>query len=267
MLIDFHAHIFTDALAPKARAVLMENSHGAYTHCTDMTLGGLLGYMNAHGVDKSVVLPIVTKQHQTETINRWAASINDGDRIVSFGSVFPHTDDYRRDIDLVVSLGLKGIKLHPEYQAFDADEESLMPLYEYAAEKGLIIVWHAGYDPIGTPPYRSNPHMFARLADRLAGAKLVAAHLGGQEQWEDVYDVLAGRDIYLDTSMASKYCPQALFEAIVEKHGADKILFASDSPWSDAAEEVKRLKTYNFTSDKLEKMFHLNAEKLLGLRA
>lgn len=266
MLIDFHAHIFTDALAPKARAVLMENSHGAYTHCTDMTLAGLLGYMDAHGIDKSVVLPIVTKQRQTETINRWAADINDGNRIVSFGSIFPHTDDYKRDIDLVVSLGLKGIKLHPEYQAFDADEEGLMPLYEYAAEKGLIIVWHAGYDPIGAPPYRSNPYMFARLADRLKGAKLVAAHLGGQEQWEDVYDVLAGRDIYLDTSMASKYCPRELFEAIVEKHGADKVLFASDSPWSAAAEEAARLRTYGFSSDELEKIFHLNAEKLLGLR-
>ena len=157
MLIDFHAHIFTDALAPKARAVLMENSHGAYTHCTDMTLGGLLGYMNAHGVDKSVVLPIVTKQHQTETINRWAASINDGDRIVSFGSVFPHTDDYRRDIDLVVSLGLKGIKLHPEYQAFDADEEGLMPLYEYAAEKrDLPTDWRAQNSLRLTSAGRSN---------------------------------------------------------------------------------------------------------------
>ena len=90
MLIDFHAHIFADALAPRARAVLMENSHGAYTHCTDMTLGGLTAYMDAHGVDKSVVLPIVTKQRQTETINKWAASINDGEKIVAFGGIFPH---------------------------------------------------------------------------------------------------------------------------------------------------------------------------------
>ena len=136
MLIDFHAHIFADALAPRARAVLMENSHGAYTHCTDMTLGGLTAYMDAHGVDKSVVLPIVTKQRQTETINKWAASINDGEKIVAFGGIFPHTDDYKRDIDLVVSLGLKGIKLHPEYQEFVADEKELFPVYEYRPGQG-----------------------------------------------------------------------------------------------------------------------------------
>ncbi len=266
MLIDFHTHIFTDSLAPRARAVLIENSHGAYKHCTDMTLSGLLGYMNAHGVDKSVVLPIVTKQHQIETINNWAASISDRDKIISFGSIFPHSDNYKKDIDLVASLGLKGIKLHPEYQAFDVDEDALMPVYEYALDKGLIILWHAGYDPIGVPPYRSNPRMFAEIADRFKGAKLVLAHLGGQEQWEEVYDVLAGRDIYLDTSMASKYCPKDLFKAIVERHGADKILFASDSPWSDPEEEMKRIKTFGFTKAEEEKIFHLNAEKLLGIR-
>ena len=79
MIIDFHAHIFTDALAPKAQAALIENSHHAYSHCTDMTERGLLAYMDAHGIDISVVLPIVTKPHQTATINNWAASVN-GDR-------------------------------------------------------------------------------------------------------------------------------------------------------------------------------------------
>ncbi len=127
MLIDFHAHIFADALAPRARAVLMENSHGALhpLHGHDLS-AALTAYLDAHGVDKSVVLPIVTKQRQTETINKWAASINDGEKIVAFGGIFPHTDDYKRDIDLVVSLGLKGIKLHPEYQEFVADEKEFV---------------------------------------------------------------------------------------------------------------------------------------------
>lgn len=264
MIIDFHAHIFTDALAPKARAVLMQNSHGAYRHCTDMTKGGLLAYMNAHGIDKSVVLPIVTKQHQTATINKWAAEIND-DRTVAFGSLYPFTDDYKRDIDDICALGLKGIKLHPEYQLFEVNDERLFPMYEYAFSKGLIVVWHAGYDPVGTPPYRSNPKMFAELADRFDGAVMVAAHLGGQEQWEDVLEYLAGKNVYLDTSMASVYCPRELFESIVKKHGADKVLFASDSPWSDAAVEIERLKGYSFTQEELDAVFHGNAERLLGL--
>ncbi len=265
MIIDFHAHIFTDALAPKAREVLIKNAGDAYTHCTDMTKSGLIAYMDAHGIDKSVVLPIVTKQHQTVTINEWAKSICD-DRIISFGSIFPHTDDYKRDIDLVCSLGLKGIKLHPEYQEFDVDDEKMLPIYEYALNKGLIIVWHAGYDPIGTPPYRSDPKMFAYVAGRMQGGVLVAAHLGGQEQWEDVERYLAGKkNVWLDTSMASKFCPKDLFVDIVRKHGVDRVLFASDSPWSEAGVEVERLRTYGFTQEEQELIFHRNAEKLLGL--
>lgn len=262
MIIDFHAHIFTDSLAPKAREVLIKNSGNAYKHCTDMTRSGLLSYMDAHGIDKSVVLPIVTKQHQTRTVNEWAASIND-DRLIAFGSIFPHTDDYRRDIDMVASLGLKGIKLHPEYQSFTINEPFMFPIYDYAFSKGLIIVQHAGYDPIGTPPYRSNPRMFAEIADTMRGGVMVAAHLGGQAQWEDVRKYLVGKNIYMDTSMASGYCPRELFEDIVKSHGTDKILFASDSPWSEAGKEAERLRSYDFDADVLEDIFHRNAEKLL----
>lgn len=266
MIIDFHAHIFTDALAPKAQAALIENSHHAYSHCTDMTERGLLAYMDAHGIDISVVLPIVTKPHQTATINNWAASVN-GDRLVAFGSLYPLAGTWKEDVDSICALGLKGIKLHPEYQHFDVDDEALFPFYEYAFSKGLIVLWHAGYDPFGIPPYRSNPRKFAALADRFKGGKMVVAHLGGQEQWVEAADVLAGKDVRMDTSMASKYCPRDLFEFIVKKHGSDKILFASDSPWSAAAEEAERLRGYDFDEEELENIFHRTAEKLLGIKA
>ena len=85
MVIDFHTHIFNDELAPKARAALIKNSHGAYHHCTDMTRAGLLGYMDAHGIDKSVVLSIATKPTQVGKINAWASAIA-SDRLIPFGA-------------------------------------------------------------------------------------------------------------------------------------------------------------------------------------
>ena len=264
MVIDFHTHIFNDELAPKARAALLKNSHGAYRHCTDMTRSGLLSYMEAHGIDKSVVLSIATKPTQTAKINAWAASVND-EKLIAFGTVYPLGGDWKSDVDQIVDLGLKGIKLHPEYQNFVVDDERLFPFYEYAFSKGLIVLWHAGYDPIGTPPYRSNPRRFAAIADRFDGAKMVVAHLGGQEQWVDVAEYLVGKNVWMDTSMASKYCPQDLFEYIVKHHGADKILFASDSPWSDTAEAVEMIKNCDFTDVDKEKILHGSAEKLLGL--
>ena len=136
-----------------------------------MTRAGLLGYMDAHGIDKSVVLSIATKPTQVGKINAWASAIA-SDRLIPFGAAFPMAEGWRADIDDIVARGFKGIKLHPEYQGFYVDDESLFPFYEYAFSKGLIILWHAGYDPVGTPPYRSNPRRFAALADRFDGARL-----------------------------------------------------------------------------------------------
>ena len=265
MLIDFHAHIFTDALAPKARAVLMENSHGAYKHCTDMTLAGLLGYMNAHGVDKSVVLPIVTKQHQTETVNRWAADINDGERIVSFGSIFPHTDDYKRDIDLVVSLGLKGIKLHPDYQHFFVDDEKMFPIYKKIAELGFITVFHAGVD-IGYPkPVHCTPERLLRVLDLFDDAPVVAAHFGGWLLWDSVLEDLCGTKVYLDTAFSSGKMPPDYAKELIKAHGADKVLLGSDMPWSDTLDEVRFVQSLDLSAEDEEKILSNNAKRLLNI--
>lgn len=262
MIIDFHTHIFADALAPKALTSLKESSKGLYEPVHDMTYNGLIKSMDACGVDKSVVLPILTKQTQTVKVNEWAASVNEG-RIVAFGSIYPRTDDYRRDIDFVCSLGLKGIKLHAEYQDFFVDDAFVLPIYDYAFSKGLMIVHHAGYDPISGAVWKSSPQRFARVLDQIKGGVMVAAHLGGEKQWDDVEKYLVGRDIYLDTSMGSRYYPRDQFLRIVKNHGSDRILFASDSPWSNAAEEIDYIKGLPIDEADKYNIFFENAKRLL----
>ena len=222
------------------------------------------GHIGIARICKSVVLSIATKPSQVAKINAWASTVND-DRLITFGAVYPMWEGWKADVDDVVARGFKGIKLHPEYQNFTVDDESVFPFYEYAFSKGLIILWHAGYDPIGTPPYRSNPRRFAALADRFDGGKMVIAHLGGQEQWVETAEYLVGKNVYMDTSMATKYCPKDLFEYIVTRHGADRILFASDSPWSDTAEAADMIRSCAFTEEDKEKILHGTAEKLLGI--
>ena len=94
---------------------------------------------------------------------------------------------------------------------------------------------------------------------------MVIAHLGGQEQWVETAEYLVGKNVYMDTSMATKYCPKDLFEYIVTRHGADRILFASDSPWSDTAEAADMIRSCAFTEEDKEKILHGTAEKLLGI--
>ena len=264
MIIDFHAHIFPDALAARAQASLCAGIDNLYTPVTDMTVRGLLCYMDECGIASSVILPVITKPSQTVKTNEWAAGVN-SDRIISFGGVHPASDDYKRDIDSVVSLGLKGLKFHPEYQEFLLDDPDMLKIYDYALSRGLILLFHAGYDPFYPPPYRSSPARFANVLDAMRGGVIIAAHMGGSGESEDVLRHLAGRDIYLDTSMGFEYYSHEIFLQIAKQHGTDKLLFATDSPWSAAKTEIEHIKSLPLTDADKEKIFSGNAKRLLGI--
>ena len=243
---------------------LTEEIDNLYPPVSDGTVSGLLSNMDAWGIGASVVHPVITKQSQTRTANEWAAGIC-SERIICFGGICPHTDDYKRDIDFVSGLGLKGLKFHAEYQDFILDDDRMLKIYDYALGKGLILLHHAGYDPAFKPPYRSDPRRIARAAGLMRGGIIVAAHLGGQEQWDDVEKYLAGSSVYFDTSMGFEFYPREQFLRIVAKHGADKILFGSDAPWSNAFTEIAHLNSTPLSDADKQKILGGNAERILGL--
>ncbi len=264
MIIDFHTHAFPDELAPKALSSLISGMDGLYRPVHDGTASGLLRKMGEWGVDASVVLPVVTKQSQARKANEWAANLA-SDRLVCFGGIYPHTDDYKREIDFVCGLGLKGLKFHAEFQGFVVDDPKLLRIYDYALSKGLILLHHAGFDPAFPPPFKSSPQRFVKVIEAMQGGTIILAHLGGHAQWDDVEEHLAGRDVYLDTSMGFEYFSEAQFLRIAKKHGADKLLFASDAPWSDAGAEIARIKSLPFSEGEKDAILGGNAAKLLGL--
>jgi len=265
MIIDFHTHIFEDSLAPRAVEALTAGAKGLFFPLHNMKLCDLLEKMDEAGIDKSVVQPVVTKRKQVEKVNTWAAGIV-SDRISSFGGIFPNEDDWKEQIDFVCSLCLPGIKFHCEFQDFVIDSPRMLKIYDYAFEKGLIIIHHAGYDPAFTEPFRSSPKQFAHIMEELKGGVMVAAHFGGERQWEDVEKYLAGSDIYLDTSMGFGIYGKEVFTEIYKKHGADRILFATDSPWSDARKELEIFKEIPMNEEDRNKILSGNAERILGLR-
>ena len=263
MVIDFHTHAFPDQLAPRAIASLVEGAHGAYPPCSDGTVRGLLDNMERFGVDLSVVQPVITKAKQLESLNGWAREIQ-CDRLISFGGLYPHTEDYKRDIDFLCGMGFRGIKLHPEYQNFTVNDPEMLKLYDYALSKGMILLFHAGFDPAFPPPFHSEPKMFADISKELRGGVIVAAHMGGQQQLDAVERDLCGSDVYIDTSMGFDYYTQEQFLRIVRAHGADKVLFGSDAPWSNAGKEIAAIRSLDLSEAEKELIFHGNAERILG---
>nr|AGS53395.1 amidohydrolase 2 [uncultured bacterium contig00018] len=262
MIVDFHTHVFPDDIAARTISMLSAGIDGAFTPVNNGTVSGLIHDMDNWNIDISVVQPVVTKQSQTKSINEWAKSIC-SDRLISFGGIYPYTDDYKRDIDYIAGLGLKGLKFHPEYQNFIVDDTQMLKIYDYALSKGLILLYHAGADPAFQPPFKSTPRQFAKIVKAMQGGIIIAAHLGGHEQWDDVENYLVGTDIYLDTSMGFDYFPHDQFLRIVKNHGADKILFASDYPWSNAKTEMEQLKTLPLSGEDIRAILGDNAKRIL----
>ena len=263
MIIDFHTHAFPDALAGRAMRALAAKCQ--YNPVSDGTVAGLIRNMDEWGIDISVLQPVVTKASQVRAINEWAVGVvtETRGRVAAFGGIYPNSSDWKRDIDFVADLGLRGLKFHPEYQDFILDDRRMLDIYAYALGKGLMLLFHAGFDPDFSPPFKSNPLMFANVIKAMRGGTIVAAHLGGCEQWDDVERHMVGLDIYLDTSMGFAFYPAEQFLRILRGHGADKILFASDAPWSSAKDEMVRLDALPLSQSEKDAVLGGNAARLL----
>lgn len=265
MIIDFHTHCFVDAIAHRAIASIeekcMRHDIKAYLNGTKRQL---LDSMQKASIDKSVVLPIATKPTQTKTINAWAAKEND-DKTIFFGTLHPANEDYREHIRFIKESGLKGVKLHPDYQEFFVDDEKMYPIYDAVLSAGLILIFHAGFDAGYEPPYHCIPQRLRHVLDAMRGGTIVAAHLGGMLMWDDVEKYLVGQNIYFDTSMGLEYYSEDQFLRIINNHTPQKILFGTDSPWSSQAEEIERMRATALTEEQKRMIFYQNAARLLGL--
>jgi predicted TIM-barrel fold metal-dependent hydrolase len=259
-VIDIHTHVFPDNLAARAIGAV---SGGHHHHFYDGTVEGLLEVMARSGVDVSVTQPVATRPSQVRSINDWAASTAN-EHIVAFGAMHPDLPDPRAEIERMVSLGLRGFKMHPDYQECAPDDARMRPLLDAAEEFGLIAFMHAGHDA-GLSTALGQPADFARMLDAHPGLTVVLAHMGGYLCWDGVRDLLAGRNVWLDTAYTLGHLPDEEFVALARAHGTDRVLFGSDGPWTDPARELAHLRSLGFSADELDAIEHANAERLLGL--
>lgn len=264
MIIDIHTHTFPDALAPKALAVLTARA-GVPAH-TDGTNAGLRASTRQAGIALSCPMPIATKPAQARAINAWAAEINkENDSLLSFGSIHPAQEDWAEEIDRLVADGIPGIKLHPDYQDFFVDEPRLLPIYRKLADARLTVLFHAGVDIGLPPPVHCPPDRLARVLDAVPNLTVIASHMGGYAQWDAVKRYLVGRDVYLDTSYALADMGAALMTEIIQAHGPARVLFGSDSPWTNQAAEVAGIRALPLSEEEQAAVLGQNARTLLNL--
>ncbi|MBQ3285968.1 MAG: amidohydrolase [Ruminococcus sp.] len=276
MIIDFHTHVYPDKIAQRTVNALQKFVDG--TPYTDGTVDGLLHSMKEAGVGKCVILPVTTRSGQFESITKFAKHINDTyDNLISFGGIHPDDEDIPAKIRFLKDSGFKGIKIHPDYTETFIDDERYIRMIAEAKQAGLSVITHAGKDPaydiIHCPPDRGI-NMLRKVNELVPGTKtfLIFAHLGGSLDIKEAEKYLVGQNCYIDISCSfndigtlSKTTDDDIVR-VIKNHGADKILFATDSPWNGQKEYVKRFKTLKGLSDtEKEMILGKNAERILNL--
>ena len=259
-IIDFHAHAFPDALA--ARAINQLEHGGGVKAFLDGRIVSLLASMDSAGIETSVICSIATKPEQFDPILKWSKQIA-SPRIVPLPSIHPRATDPVGQARRVAEAGLAGIKLHPYYQEFDIDDETLLPLYRALEELGLLVVCHTGFDFAFARERKADPVRILRVLDRVPTLKLVISHMGAWDDWDEVEKHLIGKPITMDISLSLDLLGRERARAMILAHPAERVLFGTDSPWASQAETLQSLRALALGEQREAAILGKNARALL----
>jgi len=261
-ILDIHTHIYPDIIAQKASDTIGEFYRLPMHH--DGTLQTLLKEETAAGITRMVVHSVAVTGEKVARINDFiAGAVLGHENLTGFATMHPDHKHIAAEIDRAIGLKLKGLKLHPDFQHFNIDDEKAFPIYE-AIEGRIPLLIHTGDRRYET----SQPERMAKVLDRFPKMQTICAHLGGWSQWEDAHRILAGRpNVWVDTSSSLYAISPEAARKVISHYGVDRVLFGTDYPMWTPLEELNRLRALGFGPADMEKILFKNAESLLGLTA
>ncbi len=254
--IDAHCHIYPEKISERA-VHGTDNFYGEVSVGTG-TVDNLLSLGKAAGIDKFIVQSVATTPKQVQSINNFISeqvSLNPS-TLIGLGTLHPDSSDLAADLEHLMSLGLHGVKLHPDIQNFKIDDYRCLKIYELCEKQGLPILVHAGdnrYD-------NSNPNRLKPVAEIYTNLTIVAAHLGGWSIWQKAAEKLHDLpNVFVDCSSSLPYISTETARAIFDTYGVDKILFGTDYPMWSPADEVRRVLSLDLSDNDYTKIFSQNA--------
>ena len=260
-IIDTHCHVYPDKIAEKA-----SNATGTFyglPASLDGSISTLLKYGAKAGIDHYVINSVATTAKQVHAINTFIAEsvANGGGRFTGLGTLQQDLEDPEEAVNEIISLGLKGIKLHPDIQHFQIDDPRAINFFEIV--KGRIpFLLHLGdkrYD-------NSNPDRIKRILDAFPDQLIIGAHFGGWSIWSEAsYELYRYDNLIVDCSSALYAIgPEKALE-LIRLYGADRVMFGTDYPLWDPVDEMKRFDMLKLTDGEKEKICYTNASGLYNI--
>ena len=267
MIIDFHTHIYPQAVAAKILAAAKRKLKVAVPGT-----GGpddLCRMMQEGKVSRSVLLPLAKGCHDVAGLNDWVqAAALENQELVAFGAVHPFMEKLEEELDRLAARGVRGVKMMPLLQQVYPDDPRCQRLYQGLVERDMILIAHAGRDPLDRPEVFGTPERFAVALQSFADLKVVLAHLGGLRMWDCVRRHLlpAAKNVFFDTAYVSFYMgPEEMKDLIIDI-GPERVIFGSDYPWEKPGRAAEIIRGLGLSGAEEEAIFFKNAAGLLDLR-
>ena len=259
--IDFHCHVYPEPIARKAADNVRQFYNGLGNPSIDGSVQTLLDRGTKSGVEKFVVLPVAVRPSRTRHINDFILTEAEKQpRFFGFGTVHAGMENLTGEVQYIMDKGLRGLKMHPDYQLFSIDDPRLFPVYEMIGDK-LPIIFHMGdqrYD-------YSHPKRLRKVLELFPRLRVIAAHFGGYTMHEEAAQLLHDKDCYFDVSSSLMFMEEGVAERYIRKHGADRFVYGSDFPMWDPVTEMERFQRLKLTDDQKEQIAHITAERILGI--
>lgn len=262
MIIDAHCHVYPDKIAEKASAATGTFYEMGMFY--DGKVSTLLEVGTKAGIDKFIIQSVATTPAQVRSINEFIyRTVKEySDKMYGLGTLHFDSTDIAGDIEHLMELGLKGVKLHPDIQGVKIDDERCLKIYEICEKKDLPLLIHTGdfrYD-------NSNPNRIMPVLDMFPDITIVGAHFGGWSIWEKATEQLHGRkNFFVDCSSAMPYLSDDVIIKLIMMYGVDNVLFGTDYPMWEPKTEVDRLKSLAISDEDKEKIFSKNAIRIFKL--
>ena len=261
-IINAHAHIYPEKIATKATETIGK----FYDIEMDMPAGTadrLIEDGMKNGITRFVVHSVATTARQVRSINEFIKREIDA-HPEFIGFITLHQDlseeEIANEIEWAIANNMRGIKLHPDFQKFNIDDEAVEKIYR-ATDGKLPILFHIGDDRYEY----SKPHRLVKMAKKYPGVNFIAAHFGGYRCWDDAHLYCGLENVYFDTCSSLPFIDTKTARELIDLHGADKFLFGTDFPMWDAKGELERFNQIPLTDEEKELIFSGNIKRLLQL--
>ena len=189
--------MFTHALSrlPKRRKILASFTMSPFNAAEPMTTLNARRWRHRPSVSfcsPSRQLPRQVVKLNTKTAELVKLSRAQGFETIGFGGMHQDYAEVRSEVARCETLGLAGIKIHPDIQQVDIDDPRLFPLYDELQSRGMKLYLHMGDE---RPQYRySRPSRLAKVLDMFPGLVVIAAHFGSYRAWDEAKEYLWGRE-------------------------------------------------------------------------